>query len=511
MTYDIVVVGGSLGGCAAAMAASGGGFSVCLLEASAWLGGQYSAQGVTRPDDSQYTPSVGSTAGYRAFQQAVRTHYRSSFTLSPAGTAQKAFNPGGVDGGFATGPAVAHDVLLQQLQLPNVHVRLNARVTAAAVQGTSIASVTAVDGNGVQTVFEAKYFLDATDLGELLALAGVEYALGAESRDETHEPNAPPAARPDWIQPITVVAALERRPDGEVHTIGEPANYQALKAQQRFAVRSGYVKTVFQTPADLWGYRRYIAAANFNDPALPYDLSMLNMGSNDYQAAAIPTGDADKDTAIVEAARQATLAYVYWLQTEVPRDDGRGNGYPNLRLCPEAFTTADGTAAQPYIRESRRIKAQYTIVQQDVDRAFNPGPRAKNYDDSCGIGFYGALDIHGLAGAGMPEQWIPVNPFEIPVRSLLPVRVTNLLPACKNIGTTHITNGAYRLHPVEWAIGEAAGTLALDALANGVAPGGYPSDASKLRAYQQRLLRRGAPIFWWTDVRFGDAWFAAAH
>ena len=218
MTYDIVVVGGSLGGCAAAMAASGGGFSVCLLEASAWLGGQYSAQGVTRPDDSQYTPSVGSTAGYRAFQQAVRTHYRSGFTLSPAGAAQKAFNPGGVDGGFATSPAVAHDVLLQQLQRPNVHVRLNARVTAAAVQGTSIASVTAVDGNGVQTVFEAKYFLDATDLGELLHLAGVEYALGAESRDETHEPNAPPVARPGWIQPITVVAALERRPDGEVHT-----------------------------------------------------------------------------------------------------------------------------------------------------------------------------------------------------------------------------------------------------------------------------------------------------
>jgi hypothetical protein len=36
----------------------------------------------------------------------------------------------------------------------------------------------------------------------------------------------------------------------------------------------------------------------------------------------------------------------------------------------------------------------------------------------------------------------------------------NLIPACKNIGTTHITNGCYRLHPVEWNIGESAGLLA---------------------------------------------------
>ncbi|MGA8532769.1 MAG: FAD-dependent oxidoreductase [Candidatus Tumulicola sp.] len=511
MTYDIVIVGGSLGGCAAAIAASGGSFSVCVLETSAWLGGQYSAQGVTRPDDSQYTASVGSTAAYRAFQQDVRNYYRANFKLSPAGAAQTAFNPGGAGGGFATSPSVAHQILLQHLQSPNVHVRLNVRVTAATVQDTTIQSVTILDGDGVETVVAAKYFLDATDLGDLLVLAGVEYTLGAEARSETLEPNAPAVARPDWIQPITVVAALERRPEGETHTIAEPNDYQALKAQQKFAIQSGYVKTMFLPPTDLWGYRRYIAAANFSDPALPYDLSMLNMGANDYQAATIPTGDAAKDAAIVEAAHQATLAYVYWLQTEAPRDDGKGNGYPNLRLCPDEFATPDGAAPQPYIRESRRINAQYTIVQQDVDRSLNPGPRAKNYDDSCGIGFYGALDIHALGGAGMGEQWIAINPFEIPLRSLIPIRVTNLLPACKNIGTTHITNGAYRLHPVEWCVGEAAGTLALDALTNGVAPNQYPSDGAKLRRYQQRLLRRGAPIFWWTDVHFGDAWFAAAH
>ena len=47
-------------------------------------------------------------------------------------------------------------------------------------------------------------------------------------------------------------------------------------------------------------------------------------------------------------------------------------------------------------------------------------------------------------------------PFQVPLGALIPRRVENLLPACKNLGTTHITNGCYRLHPVEWAIGEAA-------------------------------------------------------
>ena len=44
------------------------------------------------------------------------------------------------------------------------------------------------------------------------------------------------------------------------------------------------------------------------------------------------------------------------------------------------------------------------------------------------------------------------------------VRMENLLPAGKNLGTTHITNGCYRVHPVEWNIGESAGALAASLL-----------------------------------------------
>ena len=512
LTYDIVIVGGSCGGCAAALAASAGGAPVCLIEAGDWLGGQYSAQGVTKPDETQYTATVGSTAAYRAFQHAVRAFYRNNHVLSASGASQPTFDPGGDYPGFSGEPLVIHQILLQQLQaLPNVHVRLGLRVTAAAVAGDTIQSVTAIDRNGASLTIGAKMFLDATDLGDLLPIAGVEYVIGAEAQDDTSELNAPSVAHPEWIQPITVVVALERRPEGEDHTIPQPANYEALKQQQNYTILDGYIEKMFAQPVDMWGYRRHIRSSNFDDPDFPYDLSMLNMGANDYQAATIPSGDPSKDAQIIAGARQAALGYVYWLQTEVPRDDGSGSGYPNLKPRPDQFGTSDGTAAQPYIRESRRIKARYTIVQQDLDASSNPGPRGKNYLDSCGIGDYGALDVHGLKAVGMQQQWIPIKPFEIPARSLVPQRVQNLLAACKNIGTTHITNGAYRLHPVEWNIGEAAGALASFALAKGTTPATIFGDPTMLRRYQRTLLARGVPLFWWTDVQFGDAYFAAVH
>ena len=79
-----------------------------------------------------------------------------------------------------------------------------------------------------------------------------------------------------------------------------------------------------------------------------------------------------------------------------------------------------------------------------------------------GVGSY-RIDLHPSTGG---DNYIDVSslPFQIPLGALIPRRVENLLPACKNLGATHITNGCYRLHPVEWNIGEAAGLLAAEAI-----------------------------------------------
>ena len=114
--------------------------------------------------------------------------------------------------------------------------------------------------------------------------------------------------------------------------------------------------------------------------------------------------------------------------------------------------------------------------------------------DSVGIGSY-AIDLHPTSGG---DNYIDFDaqPFQIPLGALVPQRVENLLPACKNIGTTHITNGCYRLHPVEWNIGESVGALAAYCLAKKTSPRAVRNDAAVLADFQAQLVAQGVPLTW---------------
>jgi hypothetical protein len=522
LKYDVLVVGASLGGVAAALRAAALGARVGLLEAGTWVGGQFTNQGVCKPDENEYIETVGSTASYRDFRHRCRAYYRTAYRLSATGSAMPYFNAGGPwDAGqpqFAVEPLRADAVLKEMLaEAPGIALHLSTRVTGAAFDGDAIASLDAAGADGTTTTYAASFFLDATDLGDLLpvVLQPGEWVVGTESHADTGEAGAAGAAHPNWLQPITFCIALEHRPSGD-YTIAKPAEYDALKAEQGYRLADGAIATMFAgdaTNTTMWNYRRYIDARNFDDPAFPYDLSMINTGSNDYQKASIPSDNAAADAAVIARARQAALGFLYWLQTECPRDDRSGNGYPELRPNPAAFGTADGVAPVPYIRESRRIVALKRIVESDVAQSGNPGPRARLVADSCGIGTYAFMDGHALKGAvpPMPGFWIDVWPAQIPAGALVPRRVTNLLAACKNIGTTHLTNGLYRLHPLEWNVGEAAGALAAFAQTNGVLPRDVLAASHLLRGYQRALLAAGVPLFWWTDVPYGDPAFEATQ
>jgi hypothetical protein len=103
-------------------------------------------------------------------------------------------------------------------------------------------------------------------------------------------------------------------------------------------------------------------------------------------------------------------------------------------------------------------------------------------------------------------MFAPTLPFQIPLGALIPQRPTNLLAACKNIGTTHLSNGSYRLHPVEWNIGEAAGALAAFCLTRGISPREV-WEGGMLRTFQRHLLEQGIPLAWAVDVPPGHPYF----
>jgi hypothetical protein len=72
----------------------------------------------------------------------------------------------------------------------------------------------------------------------------------------------------------------------------------------------------------------------------------------------------------------------------------------------------------------------------------------------------------------------------------------NLLPACKNLGVTHITNGCYRLHPVEWNIGEAAGELAAYCLQHHTTPAAVWESKTATEQLQAELRANGFELEW---------------
>jgi hypothetical protein len=242
---------------------------------------------------------------------------------------------------------------------------------------------------------------------------------------------------------------------------------------------------------DLWEFRRIAARQTFEPGSYASDIVLANWPQLDYLDGSIidtPTRETH-----LAAAKEQSRSFFYWLQTEAPRPDG-GTGWPGLRLRGDVVGTDDGFAQAPYIRESRRIRAVTTVREQDVSVAARGHAGPARFEQSVGVGMY-RIDLHPSTGG---DNYIDVEcaPFEIPLGALVPVATKNLLPAAKNIGTTHITNGAYRLHPVEWNVGESAGELAAFCIERSVLPRDVVSDPELVSQFQARLIEAGIEIHW---------------
>ncbi|RSK28870.1 FAD-dependent oxidoreductase [Bacillus sp. HMF5848] len=497
---DIIVIGGSLGGVMAALAAAKMGKTVILTEETSWIGGQLTSQAVP-PDEHKWIEEFGCTATYREFRNNVRDYYRENYPLLKD---SERLNPGNAwVSRISHEPRVAlqmlENMLAPYVSSGRVNILLNHLPVRATVEDDTVTSVTVSSKEEIE--LRGQFFLDATECGDVLPLAGVEYVTGAESKVETGELHAPDEPNQQDMQPITHVFACEYR-EGEDHTISKPEQYDFWKQYQApflqhkqlswfapDADTGGSKEFAMFHKGDLWGlwdYRRIIDKDMYTPGHYKGDISLINWPQNDYWLGSIIDVSPQERAKHIESAKQLSLSLLYWLQTEA--------GYPGLRLRGDLVGTDDGLAMYPYIRESRRIRAMFTVVEEHISAETRGKAGIARFDDSVGIGAY-RIDLHPTIETNS-FFYTTSYPFEIPLGSLIPIRVKNLLPACKNIGTTHITNGCYRVHPVEWNIGESVGYLAAFAAEKGVLPRDIRRNKDLLKEFQHLLKNQGIPLHW---------------
>ncbi len=525
---DVLVVGGGTGGIAAALAAARAGRTVCLLEETDWVGGQLTAQGVSALDEHEHIERFGGTRSYYALREAIRDHYRH---LSPTLAAQPHPNPGTCwVTRLAFEPRVAVDALSAMarpfVEAGRLMILTRTKAASVHVKADRVESVLAINLDDRRwTRIRPRIAIDATELGDLLPLTGAEYVIGAETKAKTGEPHAQPLEpKARCVQSFTYTFVLERMATGARHVIPKPERYEHYRDGQPYSLRihvhGGEIygeetrwldyQVLEQAPGTkggLWTYRRLIDASLFPPVAgYPHDISMLNWPGNDYRDQSILDRTPIDAARALQDAKRVSLSFLYWLQTEAPRP-GAAPGFPELEPRPDVFGTEDALGKHPYIRECRRIRALTTVVEQDVSADYQPRARSRHFEDSVGIGWY-PIDIHN-SGPDDVGVSCRTRPFQIPMGALIPARVKNLLAGAKNLGTTHITNGCYRLHPVEWNIGESAGALAAYALGAGKDPAAIHRDARLRCDFQRRLAGEGVPLYWFTDVGVAHPAFAA--
>ncbi len=534
---DLVIIGGGVGGVACALAAARNGLKVILTEPYEWIGGQLTSQGVP-PDEHPWIEDRGSTKTYRSFRAKVRDFYRRNYPLTGEARNNPKLNPGnGNVSKLCHEPRVALAVLLEMLapHITSGRVRLIQFQHPLRVE-TNVDEIVSVDigsGGQVRTTLQAPYFVDATETGDLLELSGTEYVTGAEARRDTKEPHAPVNPNPKNHQAFTFCFAMDYQ-DGKDNRIPEPPGYKKwaeytpmleprwpgdLLAWEATDPITRKVRALGFNPTgplakgmNLWTYRRILDTHNFTGNffvanAFESDICLVNWPQNDYWLGNLYDVEAAEIRTSLRLARELSLALLYWMQTDAPRPDGR-HGWKGLRLRGDVMGTedGDGLAMAPYIRESRRIKAMFTVTENHVGvdaraklLSKNPGEfTAEQFPDAVGTGSY-RIDLHPTSGG---DNYLDVSslPFQIPLGALIPQRVENLLPACKNIGTTHITNGCYRLHPVEWSIGEAVGELVAFCEAKKRVPRQVRKNANLLADFQAQLTKAGLDLEWPDEI-----------
>lgn len=521
---EALVVGAGAGGVAAAIALVRAGRKVVLTEPTHWVGGQLTSQAVPLDDHAWVDEGLGSTRTYRELREDVRQHFKLYYPLTDEARAKDKIDPGNGWAHLSAEPAIWEQALRAALDpyiaTERLRLLLNTEPTAAVMVEGAVREVSFRTPDGDVKVLP-DYVIESSELGDLLPLAGIPHVVGREQggpverggTGELHNQWAEPD--PECQQAFTVVAALGFARDRPSQPVTTDAYEKYAELYASFGANG---KDIFDPTRDwpwaeavnFWQYRRVRYSGHLTDPGLG-EITLLNQPQNDHRdSLLIPASgpnDPEQFKAAVSSATEQTIGLVQFFQTAY-RAPGRDKpGVDGLFLVPQAAGTETGIAAYPYVRESRRIKAVQTIYEWHIgveDRArTSPGANsAVAFDDSVGTGA-GPVDIHPTK-AYPSGVFFEAYPFQIPFRALVPRRTTNVLAGGKTLGTTHITNGAYRYHPNEWSVGEAAGHAIAFVLQRGIPLRQLIESEGSWRDFATYLEGHGIKRAWPEELR-GEA------
>jgi hypothetical protein len=589
LTTDVLVVGASSGGTAAAIAAARRGVSVILTEETGVAGGQFTAQGLTALDEgllgSQLVEARTYIGLYDDLKRYAREYYRSRSVLNRS-------NPGNCFvSELCFEPRVAGPFFAERLaELSSLQFLAEFRPIGVIKVGNSVigAELQHRTAGDVVQIY-ASVTIDGTELGDVIHLSGAPYRLGPDLRSDTGEVlglteferdglrvtpirQVVPYAPPDqqlvlsgvMVQPFTVQFAMSRGIDGGI-AAPVPDDLSNLLAPDDV---STFLRNTFPDLARLhdpgaernvMSYRRVLHGSDSsgNDVSLSvinylneYRWALAYDYIGDPSSATIPY---ERREAVFGQARDFSRWYVSYLQD-------RFEGYV---LYPHAFTGSDdGFAVHPYIREGRRLRALDLIRADDIalwcryvshgdvelpcrygmqpcdPTAGSSGDRdacaATNgqfgveflytkhtprvWDDTIAISSYD-IDVHRIMPSGpfaawkdnylggVSEPWRSLKesaltglPFGVPYGASIPESIDGLLATAKNMGSTHVSNGAVRLQPSEMNHGESIGLAAALSVELGVRPRDLHDQRPLLNRLIGEIVMSGRSLAWFDDL-----------
>ena len=457
--FDVIVCGGGPSGFIAAIAAGRAGARTLLVEKYGFVGGMATSAWLG-PISPMHFGDERVVAGIpEEFVERMRLAGGSTGHL-------RCTNPHG-SGAYLGFYDREHYkwTAVQMLQEAGVELLFHSFVSDVRVEGGTVTAVEVANKSGKRW-YTARVIVDATGDADVAARAGAEHTVG---NDEGV--SQPGTLMFDMANVDT--SALKAYMDAHLDDFEWASEMVALqpyseRLQQEHFVGQGFVDLIGRglDSQELYLGRNTILFLTTTHPGL--------MHFNSTRIAGLDGRSAESLTAAEIDGRRQVMSLSEYLVAHVP-------GFENAYLA--------GTGTQVGVRESRHVTGEYVITGEDV-------LHGRKFDDVVARGYF-PVDIHNLKGKegyGGGGVWSdPDDSYDIPLRTLIPIRLNGLVVSGRAISATHEAHGSLRTQGGAMAIGQAAGVLASQAALRSEQPREVPYAAVERVLLEQKASLRRDP------------------